>query len=588
MSTTRSGMSLASMLNSDGDLDAMRGMGDGEQSTETPWDNDVDGLYGGIDSPGASSMSVPFDDLDENPSSVPNSVYMSSYPPSEIDDVPQTDASSASHPSVFSIPLSSPVPSEHLSDSSEKSNTSSIWSSASERMKAAIRKGAGRAVSAIMTVGKSLKRRRGELSSGSEGSDADLTDSEEAIRAQHLANKKVKAGPGTSRSSQYARERKQGIDGGTHQIKSKGRNKFLAKCQELDVGARLDDKDPYVVICSRCKEPVRMKEMNRVDRFRTHAGDAEKGIIGTCPKISGIEKGKGITKPNAKKKDTVRSRNILEMFKGAGASSSKPLPTTVNKNVPLQHVPCPGITVAVEPLLPNYLGRTGVPSGGGEDRHDIAKAKFDKPYRELTDEEKEEVVLAQIHTHTWINHHDTGRVFSNECKKFVYIKPSSKSHPVCNNCNEVLHSPRFRSAVNKRPVEAQNLKYTNSRYLNKQVVRIFSKAKGLAELFDAAVSALTFYDTGETECRCQAKKKRSPFLEYANEAVSGRLKNEVFHGLVEAVVTKYDKEKRGKGLQNFKYPPAWDELSHIIDTLSPTAARSLSEFLPMRTHRSFR
>ena len=63
----------------------------------------------------------------------------------------------------------------------------------------------------------------------------------------------------------------------------------------------------------------------------------------------------------------------------------------------------------------------------------------------------------------------------------------------------------------------------------------------------------------------------------------GKYDNKVFHGLMEAIVTKYDREERGVGMQNFRYSPAWDELCHIIQIHSPRAYQSLSDYLPTRS-----
>lgn len=57
---------------------------------------------------------------------------------------------------------------------------------------------------------------------------------------------------------------------------------------------------------------------------------------------------------------------------------------------------------------------------------------------------------------------------------------------------------------------------------------------------------------------------------------------------MEAVVTKYDREERGIGMQNFHYAPAWDEMCHILKIHSPRAFESLSSYLPARSARNFR
>ncbi|KAJ7506346.1 hypothetical protein B0H11DRAFT_1707260 [Mycena galericulata] len=54
------------------------------------------------------------------------------------------------------------------------------------------------------------------------------------------------------------------------------------------------------------------------------------------------------------------------------------------------------------------------------------------------------------------------------------------------------------------------------------------------------------------------------------------------------MVMKTDKLERGVGMQNFKYLPAWDEICHIVQIHSPSAARALSKHFPVRTERNFR
>ncbi|KAJ7821613.1 hypothetical protein B0H14DRAFT_2257498, partial [Mycena olivaceomarginata] len=54
------------------------------------------------------------------------------------------------------------------------------------------------------------------------------------------------------------------------------------------------------------------------------------------------------------------------------------------------------------------------------------------------------------------------------------------------------------------------------------------------------------------------------------------------------VLTKHDKEEQGFGLQNFKYSPAFDEFTQILNLQSPAAYRIFGETFPTRTARSWR
>lgn len=82
--------------------------------------------------------------------------------------------------------------------------------------------------------------------------------------------------------------------------------------------------------------------------------------------------------------------------------------------------------------------------------------------------------------------------------------------------------------------------------------------------------------------------KDTPYVRYAQGALQGKYDNEVFNGLVEAMVTKADREERGVGMQNFKYAPAYDEFSNLVRINGPAAYRTLQEHFPARSERSFR
>ncbi|KAF9065525.1 hypothetical protein BDP27DRAFT_1384505 [Rhodocollybia butyracea] len=57
---------------------------------------------------------------------------------------------------------------------------------------------------------------------------------------------------------------------------------------------------------------------------------------------------------------------------------------------------------------------------------------------------------------------------------------------------------------------------------------------------------------------------------------------------MEAALKKVDQTERGKGMQNFKYAPAFDEFVAILYSHSPHTHTWLSQHFPARTHRSLR
>jgi hypothetical protein len=78
-----------------------------------------------------------------------------------------------------------------------------------------------------------------------------------------------------------------------------------------------------------------------------------------------------------------------------------------------------------------------------------------------------------------------------------------------------------------------------------------------------------------------------PCLLYATGVINGEYKDEsIFTGLVQAMVTYKDKDKRGVGLQGFKYAPGVAEFAHIISIHSPRAYQSIRNVLQLPTLRS--
>ena len=83
------------------------------------------------------------------------------------------------------------------------------------------------------------------------------------------------------------------------------------------------------------------------------------------------------------------------------------------------------------------------------------------------------------------------------------------------------------------------------------------------------------------------KDPKAPCLLYAKGVLSGEYKNDqIFTGLVEAMVTSKEKEKKGVGLQGFKYAPGLQEFAQIISIHSPRAYRALKKILPLPSERS--
>ncbi|KAJ7258598.1 hypothetical protein C8J57DRAFT_1644546, partial [Mycena rebaudengoi] len=235
---------------------------------------------------------------------------------------------------------------------------------------------------------------------------------------------------------------------------------------------------------------------------------------------------------------------------------------------PADHKPCPGITEKDAVGVKKYLRRTGATGGGSRSVWKIATEKFKKAFSKLGNTRRQEVLDTQQHEQAWRNDHANWRVFSTKCKKTV---PSHTSQSLpCSSCAALLSKKAFKVALKKPAPEPENYIYVNKQYRNQVLGELYARTIGLQDIIEAPDA------------------KNTPCIRYAQGAMEGKYDNEVFSGLVEAMVTKLDREERGVGMQNFKYAPAYDEFCNMMRINSPAAYRAMQEHLPGRSERNFR
>ncbi|PPQ87311.1 hypothetical protein CVT25_002061 [Psilocybe cyanescens] len=199
---------------------------------------------------------------------------------------------------------------------------------------------------------------------------------------------------------------------------------------------------------------------------------------------------------------------------------------------PQAEVPCPGLTEADNPNVVQYLKRTGALGGGGRSLPIIAKDLFNRLFSKLAiKKNRQKVVDIQIHEWKWRNDHANLLVFSTSCQ--ADQSAISKRPKPCSDCHIVLQSKAFKNAICRPIPSDKNIIFVNRRFRNPLLGQIFARTVGVREIIE---------DEG---------------------ALSGKYNNQVFNGLLEAMVTKYEKEEHGVHMQNFYYAPAWEEMCHI-------------------------
>ncbi|KAF7364532.1 hypothetical protein MVEN_00322200 [Mycena venus] len=152
---------------------------------------------------------------------------------------------------------------------------------------------------------------------------------------------------------------------------------------------------------------------------------------------------------------------------------------------------------------------------------------------------------------------------------FTWLPPAHRCSG--GQCSALLGSKYFKQGLRRPACEDKSYIYVNDQYRNQLLGHLFAKSVGLKDIIETA-------DTKNTPC-----------IRFAQRTLQGKYTEfEAFTGLVEAMVMKTDKLERGVGMQNFKYPPAWDELCHIVKIHRPSAAKALCEHFPVRGDRNFR
>ncbi|KAF8809165.1 hypothetical protein BYT27DRAFT_7210458 [Phlegmacium glaucopus] len=284
-----------------------------------------------------------------------------------------------------------------------------------------------------------------------------------------------------------------------------------------DPKAEFDPKDICRARHSGCGKYVRMKDPCNIGQWKDHIQACNKKNskkpAGGTPTL--FQLGWAKVTQAGKKKKKVNSNNLDSDDQ---ESESKPK---------LDKVPYPGITVSDTLCVLQYLKCTGAAGGGGRLLPIIAKQLFKKLFSELSKKANRKIVVdTQIHKWKWKNDH------------------------VNHQCGIVLQSKAFKSAIQKPIPSDKNSRFINYHFQNPLLGSIYACTIGVREIVE------------------DKNAQSSPFVCYAQGALNGQYNNEVFSGLLQAMVTKHNREECG--------------------IHSPCAYRALKEYLQMPNERTIR
>ncbi|THU78978.1 hypothetical protein K435DRAFT_698947 [Dendrothele bispora CBS 962.96] len=289
-----------------------------------------------------------------------------------------------------------------------------------------------------------------------------------------------------------------------------------------------------------------MKEPYNVSRWKEHV---LKNCKGSAPKIL-----------------------TLDTFVCNPSPKPPPESTTVKR-------PCPGLTATLDPKIGIYLESCMSEGGGSKSRQYFSEQMFDgKEWSELTEEEKRLVNTAHIQACTWRNVSEPTvmAIFAcgeNPCVHMLDVKESNTSDlQPCGNCWLVYRSRPFQNAISRKRAKPENLKYIPKSYTCPNLGRLYGKYRGIGELLQEAED-----------------NKQGVMLRYVHHVLNDDFKDdEIFRGLVKAMVLAKERQLANKSMKNFKYTPAFDDFMHVLHDISPRAYKALGIHVKVRHQRSIK
>ncbi|KAH9835199.1 uncharacterized protein C8Q71DRAFT_858853 [Rhodofomes roseus] len=359
---------------------------------------------------------------------------------------------------------------------------------------------------------------------------------------------------GTSHSAVHERKQRRELDAGTLAVDARKLATFRKGILFIDQRAEFDRNDIRIVRCSKCGKEPKMKRPYEVMRFREH-----------------YRRCKGSTRRKGTEAGGMSTLVALGWTAASSSTSSRPQQKQILAQPQRSEVPCPGLTSHYHAFIAQYLHRTAVHGGGARSIVVLAKERYGKTYARLTKKEKNIVLDAQALEHRWRNDHARERVFSTQCSRFVEVGVDEELSP----CFSCLHLPSLEAFAHatKKPAPAnKDFIFVNHRFRDPVLGELYAKVIGVKELIDEAQL---------DSC--------SPFVLYANGVLKGKFKSDkILSGLLEAFLIRNDKDFRGVGMQNFKWPSGYDEFVNLIRFHSPSAYRVVAQYLPSRTDRSYK
>ncbi|KAH8977094.1 hypothetical protein EDB92DRAFT_2002633 [Lactarius akahatsu] len=383
-------------------------------------------------------------------------------------------------------------------------------------------------------------------------------------QAQVQAQVQVRITVPTGNSKQALSKRKanESVDSGTFVRDTKRWNEYKKKLAELDANFEVDESDTRrarYVKHSICGGWYVMSAPYEKEQFKKHTDG--------CSYSTGMGGMKTLERFGV----VVLPASARSNLGSNGSSTSSSTPSQPNSPSPVPTpLPCPGLAERDNIHLCQYFTRTSVASAGGKDLHTVARSLFSEEFKKLSSEKKELVWLKQKQTHRWTVDHlmKTVHAFGkNPCEGDAQTASDGSLEP-CNACKALLMLPAFKKAIARKPATNKNRAYIPHVYQPVEIGKMYSL--GFSELINGTSSH------SET------------LTQFVGQVVAGNFDDKpVFLNMVQVLTNQAERRVQGRGLQNMKYPPAFDDWCHELLCIRPEAYRSFRQQFAGRTERSF-
>ena len=268
---------------------------------------------------------------------------------------------------------------------------------------------------------------------------------------------------GISKSATSSQKTRDAAKRGEFQISRKKESNWQEKIKDIDPKARFFDGNVVDVTHFDCGQTIKAKDPYNSTHFHKHVnhckGDRKRvnAAGGSCTLLEMMSLGKW----------------------GAHTKWSK-------LEVPIEDVPCRGLSEVDHNLIPLYLRRTLVKGGGAWSITKISLGQFCKKFRQLTKKQKDVVDDVQHLEHQWRNDHTNLRVFSTACKGWIH-KTATDPTSHCAECHSLLSNNQFKIALQK-PVPVDEIYiYVNHRFQHSILSEHYTQTKGLKNIIETAV-----------------------------------------------------------------------------------------------------